>query len=246
MLSDNELRRYSRQIPLIGEEGQKRLKETSIFIAGAGGLGCPVALYLAAAGVGRLLVADNDMVEESNLNRQILHYPKDIGRKKVCSMGEKLSEMNPCIKIEALDAEIDEKTVASLTAGADGIVDALDNFPTRYLLNGVALKRGIPLFHGAIHGFFGQATTIIPGRSPCLRCIFPHPPPEEMFPAIGAASGFIGLVLATEVLKYILGRGELLAGRLLIWDGWRGSAEEVPVMQNPACESCSGMKERGG
>ena len=203
MLSESERERYHRQTMIFGEEGQERLKKATAFIAGAGGLGCPIALYLAAAGVGRIRLVDSDTVDLSNLNRQVLYQKADIGRPKVAAAAEKLAALNPEISVEAVRTVIDAATVAGLTAGADVIVDAMDNFETRYLLNGAALERGIPLVHGAISGFFGQATTIIPGRTPCLACIFPNPPPDETVPALGTTAGVIGLVQANETIKYL-------------------------------------------
>ena len=239
LLSSRERERYSRQIILFGEEGQERLKKATIFIAGAGGLGSPVSMYLAVLGVGRLILADNDAVERTNLNRQILHGEQDIGRRKAVSAGERLQELNPDITVKAVDATIDATTVHSLAGTADGIVDALDNFPTRYLLNRIAVEKGIPLFHGGISGFFGQATTILPGETPCLRCIFPNPPPVEVFPVAGVTAGFIGTVQATEVCKYLLGHGELLANRLLLWDGMQSRVEELPIERDPSCMVCA-------
>ena len=238
MLSARELDRYKRQILLFGEEGQEKLKSAKIFIAGAGGLGCPVSIYLAVAGIGTITVVDKDVVDQSNLNRQILHYDRDIGKKKTASAEEKLTEINPDIKVKVIDTTIDETNVLRLVGNADGIVDAMDNFPTRYLLNDAAQKKKIPLFHGAIRGLYGQATTIIPGRTACLCCIFPNAPPKEVFPVVGVTPGFIGMVQATEVLKYLLGTGQLLENRLFIWDGMQAHAEEVRVERNPGCRAC--------
>ena len=238
MLSERERERYNRQILLFGEEGQERLSEAEIFIAGAGGLGSPVAIYLAVAGVGTLTVVDSDVVDRSNLNRQILHRDRDIGEKKAVSAGEKLQEINPDVTVRAVDAHIDEANAGRLVGKADGIVDAMDNFPVRYLLNRVALGKGIPLFHGAIRGMYGQATTIIPGETPCLACIFPSPPPEEVFPVVGVTPGLIGMVQATEVLKFLVGRGELLKNRLFLWDGMQAQASEIRVERNPRCREC--------
>jgi len=238
MLSQRERDRYKRQILLFGEEGQERLKESEIFIAGAGGLGSPVSIYLAVAGVGTLTIADSDVVDLSNLNRQILHTDRDIGMKKIVSAEEKLAGINPDIAVRTIDAHIDEENAGRLIGKADGIVDAMDNYPTRYLLNRVALAKRIPLFHGAIRGMYGQATTIIPGKTPCLSCIFPTPPPAEVFPVVGVTPGLIGMVQATEVLKFLLGTGDLLAGRLLLWDGMQAQASEVCVERNPCCEAC--------
>jgi len=238
MLSERERERYKRQMMLFGDEGQERLKKAHIFIAGAGGLGSPVAIYLAVAGVGTLTVVDKDIVDQTNLNRQILHYDRDIGKKKVDSAAEKLQAYNPDITIRVIDTTIDESNAGELIGHADGIIDAMDNYPTRYLLNDIALEKRIPLFHGAIRGFYGQATTILPGKTACLRCIFPCAPPQEVFPVIGATPGVIGTIQATEVLKYLLGTGDLLANRLLIWDGIVMHAEEIFVERNPACLSC--------
>jgi adenylyltransferase/sulfurtransferase len=243
MFSERECERYKRQILLFGDEGQERLKNAHIFIAGAGGLGSPVSLYLAVAGVGTITIVDMDRVDQTNLNRQILHFDRDIGRKKTASAKEKLQAINPDIMIYAIDVKIDEMNAADLIGEADGIVDAMDNYPARYLLNEVAIAKEIPLFHGGIRGFYGQATTIIPGTTPCLKCIFPKPPPKEVFPVIGVTPGIIGVVQANEVIKFLLGRGELLAGRLLIWDGMQAHAEEICVERNPACDACGGMVE---
>ena len=248
MLSERERERYGRQILLFGEEGQERLKEAEIFIAGAGGLGSPVSIYLAVAGVGTLTVVDSDVVDQTNLNRQILHRDRDIGERKAVSAGEKLRELNPDVNIRALDTHIGEENAGVLVGEADGIVDAMDNFPTRYLLNRVAIAKGIPLFHGAIRGMYGQATTIIPGKTPCLACIFPKAPPGEVFPVVGVTPGLIGMVQATEVLKFLLGEGDLLANRLLLWDGMLAQASEIRVERNPHCRECGDgeTKERRG
>jgi len=238
MLSERERERYKRQIQLFGDDGQERLKQAHIFIAGAGGLGSPIALYLAVAGIGTLTVVDKDVVDQSNLNRQVLHYDKDIGRKKTASAEKKLKMANPDIMVKAIDATIDASNAGTLIGNADGIVDAMDNYPTRYLLNDAAIKKNIPLFHGGVQGFYGQATTIIPHETACLRCIFPHAPPQEPFPVVGVTPGLIGMVQATEVLKYLLGEGNLLTNRLFIWDGMQTHAEEITLERNPYCPAC--------
>lgn len=243
MFSEHERERYQRQMMLFGDEGQERLKKANIFIAGAGGLGSPVSLYLAVAGVGTITIVDKDVVDRTNLNRQILHFDRDIGKKKTASAEEKLRKLNPDITVKAIEAKIDETTISDLVREADGIVDALDNYPTRYLLNRVAVSKEIPLFHGGIRGFYGQATTIIPGITPCLECFFPKEPPQEVFPVVGVTPGIIGAVQANEVIKYLLGSGDLLTGRLFIWDGMQARAEEICVERNPACEACSGLAE---
>jgi len=238
MLSERERERYKRQILLFGEEGQERLKKAHIFIAGAGGLGSPVSIYLAVAGVGTITIVDMDTVDQSNLNRQILHSDRDIGRKKTVSAIAKLQDYNPDITINAIDTTITADNIHELVGRADGIVDAMDNYPVRYLLNRVALEKKIPFFHGGIRGFYGQATTILPGTTPCLECVFPKAPPKEVFPVIGATPGVIGTVQATEVIKYLTQQGGLLAGRLFIWDGLSAKAEEIALERNPACPAC--------
>jgi len=244
MLSLRELDRYKRQILLFGEEGQEKLKKAHIFIAGAGGLGSPISIYLAVAGIGTITIVDKDIVELTNLNRQILHNDNDIGRKKTTSAEAKLIAFNPDIMIRVIDTTIDKTNVMRLVGKSDGIVDAMDNFPTRYLLNETAVKKNIPLFHGAIRGLYGQATTIIPGKTPCLKCIFPNAPPKEIFPVVGVTPGFIGMIQATEVLKYLINDGRLLSNRLFIWDGFEAHADEIIVEWNPKCPVCGNIKTK--
>ncbi len=238
MLSERELERYKRQILLFGDEGQERLKAAHIFIAGAGGLGSPIAIYLAVAGIGTITIVDMDTVDQSNLNRQILHTDRDVGKKKTVSAMEKLQKYNADITVNAIDTRIDAENVAELVGRADGIVDAMDNYPVRYLLNRTAIAKKIPFFHGAIRGYCGQATTILPGETPCLECIFPKAPPKEVFPVVGVTPGVIGTVQATEVIKYLTGSGRLLSGRLFMWDGLTAMSEEIAIAKNPACPAC--------
>jgi len=238
MLLERERERYARQILLFGEEGQERLKGAKVFIAGAGGLGCPIALYLAVAGIGEIHLVDRDTVDRTNLNRQVLHWESDIGELKVRSAEAKLREANPDIRVEAFSTTIDETNVRNLVDGADLIVDAMDNFPTRYLLNREALRSGVPLIHGAIRGFDGQATTIIPGRTACLECIFPEAPPAEVCPVVGTTPGIIGVIQANEAIKYLLGKEDLLASRLLLWDGLATTLETYTVERRPDCPAC--------
>jgi len=246
MLTRDELERYDRQIMIrgIGEEGQEKLKQARIFIAGAGGLGSPVSTYLVAAGVGVIRVVDHDSIELSNLNRQVLHWDEDIGRRKVDSATEKLKKLNQEVEIEAIEEMITEANISQLVAGFDLIVDAMDNLPTRYLLNKVALGRNIPFFHGAVYGFQGRAMTIIPGETACLRCIYRGVIPEERFPVIGVTPAVIGCIQATEVIKYIVGIGQLLTNRLLIYDGLHMKFTEFEVKKDPNCEHC-GQLARG-
>ncbi|MHB8770099.1 MAG: HesA/MoeB/ThiF family protein [Syntrophales bacterium] len=239
MITQEEQQRYHRQLLMLGESGQERLKASRVLIAGAGGLGTVIATYLTAAGIGTLRIADCDVVEATNLNRQILHWGKDLGRPKTVSVAEKLSALNPLVRVEQIAGRIDEATIAALAADCDLIVDALDNFPTRYLLNRAAIGRGIPFIHGAVRGLQGQATTVLPGKTPCLRCLFPQAPaPSAVFPIVGATCGVIGSIEATEAVKLLTGQGEPLASRLLIWDGLAACTDILRIERNPACPDC--------
>ena len=242
MLSQEELNRYDRQIliPEIGREGQEKLKKAKVFVAGAGGLGSPVSLYLAVAGLGHIRIADHGVVDPSNLNRQVLHWPKDIGRLKVDSAREKLSEINPNAKIEITSMTINEKNISSMTDGFDAIVDAMDNFPARYILNRMAVQKNIPFFHGAVRGLEGRAMTIIPGKTACFRCMYHGTPPAEKSPVLGATAAVIASIQVTEVIKYFTGMGDLLANRLLIYDGMSMTFREFKLKRNPECDHCGG------
>ena len=248
MLTTNELARYDRQIMIkgFGEEGQEKLKRAKVIIAGGGGLGSPSAIYLAAAGVGMIRIIDHDRVELSNLNRQVLHWHKDIGRSKVTSATEKLKKLNPEVEIEAMEETITEANVSQLMAGFDVVVDAMDNLPTRYLLNKAALEKDIPFFHGAVYGFEGRAMTIIPGKTACLECVYHGATtPGGKFPVIGVAPAIIGCIQATEVIKYIVGIGALLTNRLLIYDGLNLRFTELQVKKDPDCEHCGHLEGKG-
>jgi len=240
MLTKERSERYDRQLPLLGEDGQERIRDASVFIAGAGGLGSLSSIYLAAAGIDRIAIADFDTVDVSNLNRQILHWSDDVARMKIDSAREKLAKINPDVEIEAISEKIDEDNVSELVVGSDLIVDAMDNFRARYLLNKAAIARNIPLFHGAVHGFVGQVTTVIPGETACLRCIFPNYPPEGVFPIIGATCGVVASIQVTEVLKYISCTGTLATNRLLPGDGAATTMSEIPVERDPGCVDCKG------
>jgi adenylyltransferase/sulfurtransferase len=240
MLTEKEIQRYDRQILIkdFGIAGQEKLKDSRILLAGAGGLGSAAAYYLAAAGVGRLRIADRDQVDLSNLNRQILHWEKDIGRYKVESAQEKLAQLNPGIEVEIRREEINEKTLPELMEGCDLVVDGLDNFPTRYLINEEIFRRGIPFIYGGILGLMGMATFIKPGRTPCLKCLFPQAPPPQKFPVLGTTPGIIGLIEANEAIKYLVGLGTLLTGRLLVYNGQEMRFSEVQIEANPECSVC--------
>jgi adenylyltransferase/sulfurtransferase len=236
--------RYDRQIMIdgFGEEGQRKLKEASVFIAGAGGLGSPAAIYLAAAGVGRLRIVDHDKVDLTNLNRQVLHWDKDIGREKVGSAKEKLQGLNPDVRIEAIEETISDKNVLDLIAGCDLIVDALDNFPTRYLLNKAALEKNIPFCHGAVYGFEGRVMMTLPGKSACFRCLYKKGPSAVKFPVIGVTPAIIGCIQATEAIKYLIEIGNLLTDRLLVYDGLSMTFSKMKLKKDPDCEDCGGIR----
>ncbi len=241
-LTQREMERYDRQImiPGLGLEGQRRLKSSKVFLAGAGGLGCPIAVYLSVAGVGTLRIVDKDTVELSNLNRQVLHWDDDIGKMKAESIQEKLRRINPDIEVEADCVEIDEENFLEMIEGSDVIVDAMDNFPTRYLLNKAAVKLNIPFVHGGIWGLEGRATTIIPFKTACLSCVIPEAPPSETFPVIGVSPGLIAMIEATETIKYLTGIGSLLENRLLIYDGELMKFTEIELSRRPDCPVCGG------
>jgi len=238
MLTENELKRYERQIRIFGADGQERLKNAKVFVAGAGGLGSAISIYLAAAGIGRIRIVDHEKIELSNLNRHILHCDEDVGREKAASAEEKLKKINPDVSLEAISETIEENNVLELVDDFDLIVDAMDNFHTRYLLNRTAIVKNIPFFHGAINGLYGQATTIIPGKTACLRCIFPEPPPSMTFPVVGATCGVIGCIQVTEIVKHIVKMGSSLENRLLLWDGLNAKIDEIEIERNPSCEDC--------
>ena len=240
MLTADERERYDRQImvPEIGEGGQEKLKAARVLIAGAGGLGSPLALYLAAAGVGVIRIVDHDRVSLSNLNRQVLHWDSDKGLKKVDSACEKLESLNPLIKIDGICETIDESSIKRLIRGIDVVIDAMDNVPTRLVLNKAAVEHQLPFFHGAVSGFEGRAMTILPGKTACLRCILRGPIPAEKFPVIGVAPAVIGSIQAAEVIKYIVGAGTLLTDCLLRYDGLTNEFTKFTVRRNPECEHC--------
>ncbi len=243
MLTPNERERYDRQIMIaeIGQEGQEKLKRSRVVIAGAGGLGSPVALYLTAAGIGMIRVIDHDRVTLSNLNRQILHGEGDIGRKKVDSALTKLRNLNSTVEIQAIAETITEGNVSGLVDGCDVVVDAMDNLPTRYVLNRCAVEKGIPFVHGAVSGFEGRVMTVIPGETACLRCMYRGLVPQEKFPVIGVAPAIVGSIQAAEVIKYVVGMGDLLTNRLLIYDGLRVVFNEFRLNRNPDCDHCGSL-----
>jgi len=241
-LSESELERYDRQmrIPGWGKRGQKRLKSARVVVAGTGGLGCPASIYLAAAGVGKLVLVDKERFELSNLNRQILGWQKDVGRPKVEAAAEKLRALNPEIEVEALVLEIREENIHELLKDTDVVVDAMDNWRTRFILNKGCVEARIPFVHAGIFGLYGQLTTIIPGEGPCLRCILPETPREiSRFPVPGVTPALFASLQAMETLKLIVGFGENLRGRMLLFDGEQMSFTIVELERDPECSVCS-------
>ena len=238
--------RYRRHLslPEVGEAGQARLASARVLVLGAGGLGSPAALYLAAAGVGTLGIVDSDVVEVSNLQRQVLHRSADAGRPKTESARDALTALNPEVKVVPFAERLTAANVLSIVHGFEVVVDGGDNFPTRYLLNDACVHEGIPLVHGSVYRFEGQATTLLPGVGPCYRCLYPAPPPPELAPScaeagvLGVLPGLIGLVQANEVLKLLLGIGTPLVGRLLTFDALGTRFSELALRRDPACPTC--------
>ena len=234
--------RYTRQLLFEpwGDTGQKILETASVFIAGAGGLGSPAALYLTAAGVGNVHICDSDEVELSNLNRQILHDEKAINSPKVDSARNKLTALNSGVTLKTSRIRIDDGNAAGLIGDAQVVIDCLDNFNARYILNRHAVRLGIPLVHAGIMGMAGQITVISPPETPCLYCLFPDmEQPKGPIPVVGAAVGVLGALEAVETLKLLLNMGEPLKGKLLIYDGLTAAFESVAVSPNPECPVCS-------
>ena len=247
MIDPEELERYDRQIIIdgFGKDGQEKLKKAKVVVAGCGGLGSPAAIYLAAAGVGTIRIIDHDKVSLSNLNRQILHWERDINRNKVESAAEKLRQLNKHVNIEPVSETINEDNISRLVDGFDAIVDAMDNLPTRYLLNKAAIDNNVPFFHGAVYGLEGRVMTIIPGETACLKCVYRGILPQEKFPVIGTTPGIVACIQAIEVIKYLVGIGTLLTNRLLVYDGINLKFTELTVKRNPDCEQCSNIKKKG-
>jgi adenylyltransferase/sulfurtransferase len=240
MFSEEEIKRYNRQMLMEGwgEETQKRLKKSTVFIAGAGGLGSPVSIYLAVAGIGNIRICDFDSPDWSNLNRQILHNHNRIGTNKALSAKETLAELNPDIKVTAFTDKIVEDNIDRLAGDADIILDCMDNFPTRYILNECAIRKGIPLIFGSIWGMEGRLSFINPPETPCLKCIYPEAPPSETFPVVGATPGVIGSLQALEAIKYLTGIGGNLKGKLMVWDGKRVEFKNFKAYKDPECPVC--------
>src|SRR5687767_3163820 len=245
-LSRDEILRYSRHllIPEVGLEGQRKLKASSALVIGTGGLGSPVALYLAAAGVGRIGLVDYDVVDYSNLQRQVIHGTKDVGRSKLDSAADKLRDINPHIQIDTYNTLLTSENALELFAPYDIIVDGTDNFPTRYLVNDACVLLGKPNVYGSIFRFEGQASVFYAKEGPCYRCLFPEPPPPGLVPScaeggvLGVLPGTIGTIQATEALKVLLGIGEPLIGKLLLYNALDMTFDFVKLKKNPNCRVC--------
>jgi molybdopterin/thiamine biosynthesis adenylyltransferase/rhodanese-related sulfurtransferase len=246
-LTAEQRERYSRHLllPEVGMDGQQKLLDAKVLLLGAGGLGSPAALYLAAAGVGTLGIVDNDEVDLSNLQRQVIHSSERIGVPKVDSAEQTITALNPDVKVQKYPVRLGADNIVEIISGYDVVVDGLDNFPSRYLLNDASVRLGIPVVSAAILGFEGQLSVFKPHDGPCYRCLFPVPPPAELAPSCGANGvlgvlpGTMGLLQATEVIKLILGEGDPLVGRLLMYDALAATVTEVKVRRDPDCPICS-------
>jgi len=245
-LSNEEILRYSRHviIPEVGMEGQLKLKQAKVLLIGAGGLGAPLGLYLAAAGVGRIGVVDFDVVDLTNLQRQVIHSTRDVGRKKLDSAEESMRDINPHVRVDRFDAALSSENALAILKDYDLVVDGTDNFPTRYLVNDACVLLGKPNVYGSIFRFEGQATVFAYRGGPCYRCLYPEPPPPGLVPScaeggvLGILPGLIGLVQATEAVKLILGIGETLSGRLLLYDALNMRFRELKLRRDPECPVC--------
>ncbi len=245
-LTHEQFRRYSRHLimPEVGLEGQKKLRAATVLLIGAGGLGSPAALYLAAAGIGRIGLVDSDVVEYSNLQRQIIHGTGDIGRPKLHSARDRILDINPETKVDMFETMIDSSNALQIMGEYDVIIDGTDNFPTRYLTNDACVLLGKPNVYGSIYRFEGQASVFYAKEGPCYRCLFPEPPPPGLVPScaeggvLGVLPGVIGTIQATEAVKLILGVGKPLIGRLLLYDALQMAFDKVNLRKDPDCPVC--------
>ncbi len=246
-LSHEEVQRYSRHLimPEVGMTGQKKLKASSVLLIGAGGLGSPLAMYLAAAGIGRIGLVDYDVVDYTNLQRQIIHGTKDVGRLKLQSAKETMLDINPHVQVDTYEVPLTSANALEILAPYDVIIDGTDNFPTRYLTNDACVLLGKPNVYGSIFRFEGQLSIFHAAEGPCYRCLFPEPPPPGLVPScaeggvLGILPGTVGAMQATEAIKYILGIGESMVGRLLLYDALNMEFTEVRLQKNPNCPVCS-------
>ncbi|HEX3010650.1 MAG TPA: HesA/MoeB/ThiF family protein [Syntrophomonadaceae bacterium] len=242
-LTETQKQRYLRQIIMedIGEEGQIKLADSRVLVVGTGGLGSPILLYLSAAGVGTIGIVDHDLLEMSNLNRQIIHNSDGLGTPKAYSAAKAISKLNPDVKTRTIYEMIDEENVDDIIRDYDVVVNAVDNLETRYVVNDACLRARKPLIEGGVMGFNGMAMTVLPGNGPCFRCVFPNQVnkpktgPKKPIGVLGAVPGIIGSIQALETIKVLLGKGEVLNGRVLMLDGLEMNFREVSVKQNPNC-----------
>jgi molybdopterin/thiamine biosynthesis adenylyltransferase len=246
LLNNDEIQRYSRHLilPNVGLAGQEKLKEASVLVIGAGGLGSPVLMYLAAAGIGRIGMVDYDIVDKSNLQRQIIHGTRDVGRPKLESAKETILDINPYLQVDTYEVPFTSENALEIMAPYDIVLDGTDNFPTRYLVNDACVMLGKPNVYGSIFRFEGQASVFATADGPCYRCLYPEPPPPGLVPScaeggvLGILPGLIGSLQATEAIKLLLGIGESLVGRLMIYDALTMEFTELKVRKNPNCPVC--------
>lgn len=241
-LDKYELERYSRQLPLIGVERQEKLKSSTVLIVGAGGLGSVTSIYLTYIGVGRIIIVDDGIVELNNLNRQIIYSDRDVNESKAIVACRKLRELNPRVVIDCYGDRFDEHNGDRLVKEADVVIDALDNWRTRLILNSLCIRNGKPFIHGGVEGWHGQVTTIVPGQTPCLNCLFVGRKVvdrESAIPVIAFTPGIIGLIEATEAVKLLIQSGELLTNKLLLVDLYTMEFKTVNISRNPKCPVCS-------
>ena len=245
-LDNDEVLRYSRHliIPEVGLEGQRRLKASRVLLVGAGGLGSPLGLYLAAAGVGHLGLVDFDLVDLTNLHRQVIHGTKDLGRPKLDSARDRIADVNPHVHVETYDTRLTSENALEIVRGYDVVIDGTDNFPTRYLVNDACVLSGIPNVYGSIFRFEGQVSVFATEKGPCYRCLFREPPPPGLVPScaeggvLGVLPGLVGMLQATEALKLLLGIGQPLIGRLLLVDALRAQFRTLKLQRDPECPAC--------
>ena len=244
--TDEQIKRYSRHIilPEVGGKGQKKIRESKVLVIGAGGLGSPAAFYLAAAGIGTIGIIDGDVVDLSNLQRQIIHYTPDLNKPKVISAKEKIEALNPDVEVKTYQALLTSRNAMELFKEYDVIIDGTDNFPAKFLANDAAVFANKPLIHGGILRFVGQVYTIVPHKTACYRCVFNSPPPAGLIPTcqeagvVGVLAGVIGTIQATEALKLLLGIGEPLTNRLMTFDAQKMEFREIKLRKNPKCPVC--------
>lgn len=248
-LTKSDLIRYGRQIsyPGFGEAGQKKLKGSRVVVAGLGGLGSPATIYLAYAGVGHITLVDCDFVELSNLNRQILYCEEDVGEKKAFLAARKLTKLNPSIEATPLFVRLTRENARNIIKGANVVLDGMDNFETRFILNSACVAEGIPFIHAGVQGLLGEITTIIPGKTPCFACIFPKvTQKQETFPVFGVTPAFMATLQVTETIKFLTGLGSLLSGKMLYFDGASMKFILVDLIKRHGCKVCGDNKLETG